>query len=121
MPKLPPPVSAVRRKVICYLFGSEDGTTKGIADKFDRARCVARIEFETARATLWTERTFRNYKSSNDSLMGIPTADGRKRALAFITNNAAELEAFCIEALKYPALIRARGASELLQPFDEED
>jgi len=121
MPKLPPPVSAARRKVVCYMFGSVDGTVNRIADEFDRTRCVARLNFEAARATLWVERTFRNYHSPDDTLAGIPTAAARKRALTFVTNGAAETDAFCIEALKYPALIRARGASELLQPFDEED
>jgi hypothetical protein len=116
MPKsFPPPlISKHRIRWLALRFGSTDETVEGIANPFDRERCLARIEFERERARINRDATFKNFGSPDGSLESIKDPAARETAKAFVVEGYSGVEFFCREELLYPGLLRGKGITEVL-------
>ncbi|MEH2504976.1 hypothetical protein V1290_003787 [Bradyrhizobium sp. AZCC 1578] len=115
--KTAPLIGGWRLKYLATSFGSKDGTVKGVANKFDRARLRARIRFEKRWAAQWT-RELCFYRGSPDGSWANVSPENRDAALLEDHHALAELEAYHREAMKRPALLRGT-AYKFLEPFPE--
>ncbi|MDD1573071.1 hypothetical protein C7U92_10290 [Bradyrhizobium sp. WBOS7] len=94
--------------MLCYLFGSTDGTLRGIANPFDRRRCEARIEYERGYARIW----------QNDATRSCETAEDLEEQKRLAHLSFATLRASNAELLKRPILLRGRGR-DFCEPFKD--
>ncbi|TWI02476.1 hypothetical protein LPJ38_09535 [Bradyrhizobium daqingense] len=106
--KWPPLICKQRIRVLCYLFGSTDGTLRGIANPSDRRRCKARIEYERSYARIW----------ENDATRSCNTAEDLEEQKRLAHLSFATLRASNAELLKRPILLRGDG-QEFCEPFKD--
>ncbi|UPJ49900.1 hypothetical protein IVB30_00205 [Bradyrhizobium sp. 200] len=115
--KPPPLVGSWRIRYLAACFNSTDGTVKGVANKFDRARLRARIRFEKRMAGHWYRRHYFAHGSPDGSFANLPP-ESRDAALLKAHHGLADLESYHREAMKRPMLLRGDMHS-FLHPFRE--
>lgn len=97
-----------RTRYLALRFGAPDDrpTPDDIADTFDRARCLARINFENARLKIWRNAAVRWF-------------GWRAKAAPYIERQVAQFETDARRECQFPALVRGRGFVGLL-PFGDD-
>ncbi|MCK1284058.1 hypothetical protein IVB41_08915 [Bradyrhizobium sp. 44] len=100
-----------RRMYLARCFGSTDGTVRGVADKWDRKRLLARYTMEAGYSALW----------ESDELRFCETAADLEAAKTRSHHSLCVLEAWHRKALKRSALLHAGEMKSFLEPFGEND
>lgn len=108
MTEAPLTIGKNRTRYLALRFGAPDDnpTPDGIADTFDRARCLARIDYENAQLRLWRGAAIRWF-------------GWRAKAAPYIERQAAQFEIDARRECQFPALVRGRGFDGLL-PFGDD-
>lgn len=113
-----PTIGPYTARYVAVRFGApdDDQTVRGILDEFDRERCQAYVAHERESARLRYAYLLKCF-SSTDGRPETLHPRGRRLAQTVIEEEYAERDSRYREALRYPAMLRAKGSEEITNIF----